>query len=160
MLVSELRWFHIFVWIFHEVAFAIALFITVVFWSLLPPSINPISINSHVINTIIMLADLFVCAIPFRLLHFYHVALCALAYTVFSLILHGVGFESAIYSVLDWVGRPGFSIGLVLISIFVGSPLSHLIGFGLYHLRWFIARRCSRPSGKPLRAEDNKAFSA
>ena len=147
--VSELRWFHNFVWIFHEVAFAMALFITILFWLILAPTYSieylsdPIrSINTHLINMIIMLVDLFLCDIPFRLLHFYHASIFGAVYGLFSLILHWAGYNSAIYPVLNWATGTGFAIGVVFGAVFVVAPLTHCIGFGLYHLRRFIAKKC------------------
>ena len=153
-----------------------ALFITVLFWSLLAPanlnaSVQPISINSHLINLIIILVDLFVCDIPFRLLHFYHTSIGAVVYIVFSLILHGTGYTSAIYPVLDWANRTGLAIGLAFGTVFVAVPIAHSIGFGLYHLRWFIARKCCKNKNSfslststtnqfQMKGKDNTAFSA
>ena len=124
-----------------------ALFVTILFWSLLAPadlnaSVELFSINAHLINLIIMLIDLFLCDIPFRLLHFYHVSISGAVYGLFSLILHWTGYNSAIYGVLDWASGTGLAIGLVLGSIFVAVPITHCIGFGLYHLRRFIAQKC------------------
>ena len=154
-------------WIFHETAFAIALFITVAYWALLDANTSPISINVHAINLVIMVVDLFLCDIPFRILHFFHVSLVGVAYTVFSLILHGAQYTSAIYPILNWVERVGFAVGLSLITIFIALPIVHLIGFGLYHLRSFIARQCvSKDTFTPAsnehekKGEENEAFSA
>ena len=155
-------------WILHEVSFAWALFITIAYWALLDANTGPFSINRHAINLVIMIIDLFLCDIPFRIWHFYHGSFGAAVYTVFSLILHGAGYTSAIYSVLNWASRIGFTIGLVLLTILVFIPITHLIGFGFYHLRWYIARSClenKERSNKPDNAiassgEVNNAFTA
>ena len=112
------------------------------YWTLLDPNLSSLSINTHLINSIITLIDLLICKIPIRILHFYHLCLCAVVYTIFSLILHGAGYESRIYPVLDWANRVEFSIGIVLIMILVAAPIAHMLVFGIYKLRVFIASKC------------------
>ena len=93
-------------------------------------------------NSVTTLIDLLICKIPIRVLHFYHLCLFALVYTIFSLILHGAGYESRIYPVLDWVNSAGSSIGIALIMILVAAPIAHMLVFGIYKLRVFIASKC------------------
>ena len=156
-------------WIFHEVAFGMALIITVAFWALLSPSLSPLSINAHAINLVIMFLDLSMSNIPIRLLHFYHVSLAGVTYTIFTLILHGAGYESAVYPNLDWVGSPVAAAVLAIILIFIAAPIAHFICFGLYHLRLFIARKILGENAAPAiplagpnlprgSGNDNKAF--
>ena len=116
--------------------------ITVAFYTLLRPNFTALSINTHAINLVIMILDLSISHIPIRLLHFYHVSFAGIVYTVFSLILHGTGYESSIYpNVLDWTNSSGFSIGMCFIIILVIAPVVQLIAYGLYQLRSFIGRK-------------------
>jgi len=169
--ISELRWFHKFVWIFHEVAFSFALYITVAFWSFLDRNTSALSVNVHAMNLVIMVLDLFISNIPIRILHFYHASLGGVVYTIFSLILHWAGYTSdrPIYPILDWSGRTGLAIGLALITIIIALPIAHLIGFGLYNLRCYIAQQClsnRHPSTQESttnyqrRGEENQSYTA
>ena len=85
-----------------------------------------------------MFIDFILNRIPIRLLHFYHLSIFGAVYTIFSLVLHWTGFNSAIYPVLDWANRTGFAIGLCLIIIFVVCPIVHFILYGIYKLKILI----------------------
>ena len=135
---TELRWFHKVVWILFEVSFGGAIIITVAYWSLLADNPNKFDINNHAINTVIMFIDFVFNKIPIRLLHFFLLSFLAVVYTVFSLILHWTGYNSAIYPVLDWTNRSGFALALTLIIIFVVSPIVHGAIYGLYKLKELI----------------------
>ena len=139
----NLRWFHKIVWILQSVSVNGAIIIGISYWSLLSNGEETASsINSHAINIVIMIIDLFLNDIPVRLLHFYHSSLYTFVYSVFSLIVHASGYTSAIYPVLDWQNNVGMAIGLCLGITFIASPVVHaLVFFTFYQLRLFIAQQ-------------------
>ena len=143
--ILELRWFHKIVWILHEVSVGFSIIVTIAFWTLLSQRIHLtiFSFNAHLFNTILMVTDLFLCEIPFRILHFYHSVLAAIVYTFFTLVLHWSGYVSEIYpGVFDWANRPLATLAFCLVMTAVVTPLGHVIfGFGLFKLRLFIVEK-------------------
>lgn len=124
--------------------FSIEILVTIVYWSFLSnrgatsPAAN---VHQHLMNTILMIIDLFINAIPIRLLHAIYAMLYGVTYTLFTLILHGAGVMSVYYpGLFDWRALPGASTGLCLGLIFAGVPIMHSVVFGLYHLRMYLAR--------------------
>ena len=145
----DLRWFHKVVWILFEVSCGVAFIITVAYWSLLEINLSPFSINNHLINAIIMLLELLVNRIPIRILHFYNLFFFSIIYIVFSLILHGSGFSSAIYPVLDWEQNWRLALGLALGIVLLVAPLVHLIVFGIYSVRKAVASKSKKTTFFP-----------
>ncbi|XP_078487924.1 protein rolling stone-like [Ciona intestinalis] len=141
------NWGSAIVWILINVAFSAALVTDLLYWALLSSGTNssrlaePFNVHSHAINLLLLIIDIFVTSYPIRLLHFIYPVGYGLVYTSFSLILHGSGFTSAIYSLLNWATSPGIAAAACFGVSFVAMPLSHLLLWGLYHLRTFIARK-------------------
>ena len=118
-------------------------------------NINPFSINNHAVNSVIILCDLVLNNISVRILHFYNLCLFASVYIAFSLILFGVGFESAIYHVLDWKENTNFAIGLSLAVMFLISPIAHLVIFAMYSLKKFVYQKiCKTKKGAKVQVEN------
>uniref|UniRef100_H2ZLY3 Uncharacterized protein n=1 Tax=Ciona savignyi TaxID=51511 RepID=H2ZLY3_CIOSA len=138
-----LQWFHKFLWILQIVATDASLIITILYWALLTPNFSVFSINNHAINFVIMFIDFFIVAIPTRLLHFIYVSLFALVYIVFSLILHGSGYESAIYPVLNWSTNPGISAGISVGAVIVAPPIVHGLYWCVFQLRTFLGKKAN-----------------
>jgi len=149
VLCLDLRWFHKVVWILFEVSVGVAIIITVAYWSLLEVRFSSFSINNHLINTVIMLLELFVNRIPIRILHFYNLFFFSIIYVVFSLILHATGFSSAIYPILDWEQNWRLALGLALFIILLVSPVVHFTVYGLYVIRKILAFRLNKTSNSP-----------
>ena len=99
------------------------------------------SIEKHTMNTVFTVLNLLVSAKPVRLLHVYHPIIFIFIYGLFSLIYQSVTGD-AVYSILDWLGNPGPTIGYILVLFLVALPLGHAILFGLYQLRLIIAKKC------------------
>ena len=78
-------------------------------------------------------------AFPDRFFHFVYTVLYGILYLVFILILHFTGFNSQVYSVLDFENSPGTAAGWSVLAVLVIPFVFHTILFGLYHLRAFIA---------------------
>ena len=125
----------------------------IAFWGIIAPFIsanfasnlaNPINIQEHAINYILLLIDLFVNNIPLRLMHFVYPIGYGLVYTLFTVMLWAAGVTPSVYGVLtDWGNYPGIAALVTLILSFIVSPLFHVLWhFWLYHLRAGIAKRC------------------
>lgn len=145
-LLEKLCWYYTLIWLVHTTALDGSIIITITYYALLTPVFSSTSINNHLINTVIMLIDLFVIAVPVRLYHFVYMSLYALTYTIFSLILFGTGYNTAIYGPLDWEMGPGLAAGLAIGLILLGSLIAHTIMYGLYRLRVLLASKCATQS--------------
>ncbi|XP_078487925.1 protein rolling stone-like [Ciona intestinalis] len=131
------------VWILFDVSFSVSLVTNVLYWSLLRVGsvdlITSFNIHSHAITFVMLLIDVFIIAYPIRLLHFLYGMCYGLVYTAFTLILHGSGYISAVYELINWDKGARIATAICFVSSFVAIPLVHLLAFGLYHLRCFIA---------------------
>ena len=128
-------------WLSFSITSDIVIVGSVLFWALaaptLPPSAfkEPIIYHLHLVNLIFILLDIFMIAMPVRLLHFVYSVLTVLVYVLSTLILHWARIRSDIYpGVLDWLVNPSKAI----LYCFLGVGLvivAHVFVFGLYKLR-------------------------
>nr|ACO14865.1 rolling stone [Caligus clemensi] len=150
-------------WAIGNMAFAVALFITIVYWILLHPYVlktNMLKTSAarafnffmHAVNTISVIIDFFICDRPWRVLHFYFPVAFGIWYLFFSLIYWaagGTGFclpqkqqdgtteivcNPFIYPILDYENHPGMAAG-VIIGGTLFLPVLHTFYFLLYQLR-------------------------
>ncbi|XP_019696114.1 protein rolling stone isoform X2 [Harpegnathos saltator] len=98
-------------WFLYVVATNIAIGVTVCYWSIVyDPKIHhldPLNIMLHVCNSVLILIDLFVTSIPFRLRNFWWCLSFVMFYLVFSVIYYAAGGLNKqgyhyIYKILDW----------------------------------------------------------
>ncbi|CAK8681548.1 unnamed protein product [Clavelina lepadiformis] len=145
---KDLRWFHKVVWLVFEAVISGALITDILFWGLLSSRLSSqalahqFNIHEHVVAYLLLLIDLFINKIPLRFLHFPYTAGYGLTYAIFTLILHGAGVRSAVYPPLDWANSPGIAVLYSLVASLIAMPVAHILHWGFYHLRAFIARSC------------------
>ena len=98
----------------------------------------------HGVNTVSCLLDIMITARPIRVHHFYLAIIFGLYYTFFSLIYWAAGghglcrplqseqceYDPYIYPILDWDGKPGLAVGMILGSC-VLMPLLQAGWWGL-----------------------------
>ncbi|CAC5381219.1 unnamed protein product [Mytilus coruscus] len=134
-------WYIQLVWFLFETSNGIAISVTVGFYSALELSTHPASIEFHAINSVYVILNLLVCAKVINLFHVIYPMIFGIVYIIFT-IIYQLGFEeNPIYPILDW--NETFPTAVtVAVLIFVGIPIVHLVLFGLYKLRIFIARNC------------------
>ena len=90
--------------------------------------------HTHALNSLHVIADLLISAIPLRLLHFYHAVIVAVTYVLFSLAFTFSADEN-IYELLDWLNDPDGTVLLCIIVVVVVSPLVWLFMYALYRIR-------------------------
>ena len=103
--------------------------------------------HTHATNSIYVLLDLFVTAMPIRLLHFYFGAIYAVLYITFSSVYTlsgGSNYSNQpyIYRFLDWVNQPDRAAIYSMGSLFLAAPGVWFLQFCLYQLRLSLARNC------------------
>ncbi|CAH1244009.1 Hypp7196 [Branchiostoma lanceolatum] len=138
-------------WVLYNVACGIGLYITIAYWSLLAVDNGPHSVLTHAINCVVILIDVAVSSLPFRLLHFVYPSAFGLAYVIFTVIYWAAGGTDTlnrpwIYPVIDYGGNPAMAAGVAAGSVLVAIPLCHVILFGLALAREMLSGRLKRRS--------------
>jgi hypothetical protein len=105
-------------------------------------SLDFVNAHNHIVNSVVVFADLAIAAHPVRLLHLYQPVLFAIVYAVFSAVYFLFGGtnrqgDSKIYPLLNWQ-RPGLAIG-ALIGACLLLIILHTLVWLFYLLRKKIA---------------------
>ncbi len=116
--------------------------VSIVYFSALYPQIyhpgefpNYIDFNFHGINSLIILLELLISALPIRILHFIFVIIWGTAYLIMSLFIYFFYNKKPIYpKVLDW-NHPGSTAIIVCGLLFLCAPLMQCTLFAMYRLR-------------------------
>ena len=137
-------------WVLYNMATVLAIGISVLFWSLLydPDTVDEldyevdggVNLNTHAINGLVALIDIFVTGIPIRLLHIVYPVAFTSTYVVFTGIYHAfngtdVNDDPYIYPVINYGDYPGTATGVVFAVTFVFIPLLYLFIFSMYLTR-------------------------
>ncbi|XP_059153671.1 protein rolling stone-like [Physella acuta] len=148
-------------WFLTTLSFDTAVVVTILYWTLVYTGrLGPLSMVTHAINSVYVISDIIIYAIPVRIFHVVYVALYALLYAIFSVIYYvckGTNTKSLpyIYKALDWSNTLP-TLGLVAAVIFVAIPLIHLFQFALYTLRTYVHGRCeAERSVAPVSIKEN-----
>lgn len=129
-------------WILHSVAVDVTFSVSILFWFGKLPCKKVLPLYTdliHIWNTVLMLMDFFVVAIPIRILHVYASIIVASIYAVFTYVyyyLGGVGShkQHALYPLLDWKNDVTKAL-LVVIGSLVFLVVFRFVIYGMYRLR-------------------------
>ena len=101
---------------------------------------------THLANSVYVLLDLFITAMPVRLFHVIYPSIYAVVYCVFTVIYWAAGGVNDsgfhyVYKSLDWnnAGSAGPTVAGVA---FIGVPLVHLVFWSLHMMRVAIYANC------------------
>lgn len=140
----QLPWYFKITWILYGIASSAAVMVTAVFFIFLWPMMNSaggidmMNLQLHGINSVIIIIEHFVSAVPIRLYHYIYPLIYGLMYLIFSLIFWAVDHNHVIYpEVLDW-NKPGPTVVMVVILAIVVLPLLQLFYFVVYKIKIFI----------------------
>ena len=105
------------------------------------------SINSHALNSFIVLADLLLSRAPMRVHHFLYTFLFVLAYVIFTVVYWAAGGQNHLgqdftYPLLNYSEHPGRAALVMLVVMFVGTPLLQLLLYAIFRLRQWACGRC------------------
>ncbi|XP_035700178.1 protein rolling stone-like [Branchiostoma floridae] len=147
----RIPWYYKGYWVFYNMVFSAGLYITIAFWALLANDEGTFSILFHAINSVVIVIDVVVSGLPYRLLHFVYPSAFGFAYMLFTVIYWAAGgtdfFDRPwIYPVIDYGGKPGLAAGVAAGSVLVAIPLCHVILFGLALAREMLSGLVRRPS--------------
>ena len=137
-------WYQKVYWVLYSVTITVTIFAIIAYWGLVyDPVIEPITyanLLKHLITGVMAVVDLFVTAIPIRVLH----VIYPITYTVIWILFGGIYYVAGgtdvygnryIYEVLNYETYPARAIGLAIVVAFVCIPALYLCVFGLYLLR-------------------------
>ncbi|XP_052075034.1 protein rolling stone-like [Mytilus californianus] len=165
---SDMPWYLKVDWVFFNVSNSVSILVAMMYWGLIYSSsstITAVNIETHGLNMVYVLVNLFLTGIPVRFYHLFHPMVFGTTYIVFSIIYEVSGGTNAqnksyIYSTFDW-SNTGFTSGLSLITVLVAIPVCHIILFLLYLLRIFVNKKFCFPTEIQNKATsvDNKSFS-
>ena len=145
---DALQCHHKLFWFIHAIAATAGLFITAGYWSVLygDDPVDANNITKHALNSVFMVIDTSLSAIPVRLLHFLYVLLYFLIYLVFTAIYWLLGGTDSqgntyIYKNLDYEDFRPINGVLLVVFLLVVLPVLHLMLFGIAKLRDHLHRR-------------------
>lgn len=142
--VDSLPWLLKLVWVIYNMASTASLMVTLVFWTLLYPQMDlkglafVINFMLHATNSIVIIFEHILSAVPFRFMHIIYPLIYAIIYVIFSGVYYAIDHRHVLYpNVLDW-SQPGRTTVVLLIVAFIIFPLIQLFFCGIYRLRLFI----------------------
>ncbi|XP_014674408.1 PREDICTED: protein rolling stone-like [Priapulus caudatus] len=145
------RWYHTVTWLLYSASYPAALVISGGFWVLIHRRGDPIGLSAavtHASNSIYVLLDMCVSAVPVRVLHVWVPQCWCLCYAVFSFLYYlygGTGLYELpfIYPFIDYGETPGVAIGFLAVALLLLLPLAQVALYVMYMVRRFVyARAC------------------
>ena len=134
-------WYLKMTWMLFAVCSTLALFVTLMYFSALYPmlphgdSIQAPDLFLHGLNSVLIVLDICISAMPFRLFHMIYPALFGLVYVIFSIVLWTTDRSIVLYGrLLDW-NYPGTTIAVITGCLFIVLPILQFLLFTLYKIR-------------------------
>src|SRR6218665_3417685 len=133
-------------WFLFSVSSSAAFFVTIVYFTAIFPRrgvtyLAEDDVHQHVMNSVLVLLELAVSAIPVRILHVVYVMAYGALYMAFSAIYWAFDHSRVLYpGVLDW-NHPLTTIVVALVLSVVGFPILQCLLFAAYCLRLYIYDR-------------------
>ncbi len=160
---DETFWHQKIQWVLHNIGIVLAISVTILYWGIIynPDTVDQLNYDllggnnlvSHGINGLVALIDIFVCGIPFHLLHFIYPTIFASSYVAFTGIYFSVNGTNVndspyIYSVIDYNANPSLATGIVLSVAFLFVPFMYVIIYCMFLVRetllYFIRKLCCK----------------
>lgn len=128
-------------WCIYNIALPNAVLVTLIYWLVLYPQLQAIGfetsfidISLHGLNTVFMLIEQYLGAIPSRILHVYQPMLYGVVYVLFFTILWAInGDAEIIYRyILDWT-HPGYTVASIcgILLFFIATQLGLFVVYRL-----------------------------
>ena len=130
---------------FYIIASNNSFMVTIVYWSFLynGSKIRESDVAFHLLNSVFMLTETCLSAVPVRLLHVVYAELYGVLYLIFTVVYWRSGAtniigDNFIYPVLDYENKPYATAVFIIVYALAGLPASQLIIFGLFKLRHYL----------------------
>ena len=88
-----------------------------------------VTANTHLVNAIVALADIWICGIPIYTLQLIYIWIFGTVYVIFTGIYFEVSNGNIVYSVLNYGENLGLAVGIIILSGLVVFPAVHFIIF-------------------------------
>lgn len=138
-------------WVLYDIVSLGAFLVTLVYYAILwpnredkgPAQLDDIQV--HGVNSVLILIEHCLSAVPVRILHVIYPMIYGLIYVIFSIFLWVSDNNHISYpEVLDW-NDPGQSILMIVAIAIVVFPLLQLIFYCIYKLKVYYLQRSVRP---------------
>lgn len=136
-------WYLCVVWALFSTVSTSAVMVTILFFAYVFPTMKNATMTSadtlqlHLFNSVIIIAEQMLTAIPCRLLHIIYPLIYGIIYVLFSLLYWAVDHNNVVYSVLNW-NNPGKTIGFAIFVFAVFTPSVHIFFFFVSRLKMYI----------------------
>ncbi|XP_048741364.2 protein rolling stone-like [Ostrea edulis] len=140
---TGMSWYCKLSWVLHNISHPTALLIALSYWTMLSNfyTIKIWTINKHGINLLYTFLLLIFTSKPIKFQHVYFPMVFSFLYLLFTW-MYFLATDDVIYSFLNW-NKPGKSIMLTILYVFVCTPLAHFSIFGTYKLKQYFKQKCS-----------------
>ncbi len=138
---NQLSWYQMLHWLLFTIGNEGAFLILVLYWSLIfhGETISGVNANTHLINGILSVLDLWVTGLPVNLLHFVYLMIFATIYTTFAGVYY-ISSGEIIYAPLNYTANAGAAVGLCLSVTFFLLPFLHSVFYVMYLCRQWLVR--------------------
>lgn len=143
---NTLSWYQMIHWVFYTIGNEFAFCIMVMYWTLIyrGGTIDGVNANTHLLNGILSLVDMWISGLPVNLLHFVYIMALSIVYSTFAGIYFIASGEIIYTGVLDYDNSPGAAVGLYLGLTFVLLPVLHSLMYLMYlGKQWVVYHSCA-----------------
>ena len=140
---NRIKWYQMIHWVLFTLSTDIAFTVTVLYWTLLyrGGDVGGASANTHLVNGIVAVAEVWISGVPVQLLHFIYPMIYAVVYSVFTGIYFAASGNVVYDNVLDYGEGLGLAVGVVVGVTLVFIPLVHFIFYLQYFAKnWILYR--------------------
>lgn len=166
---NELSWYQMIHWASFSMFGEVALIVTILYWAVLyTPGfpIDGVNANTHLINGIVSVVDVFFFGVPVSFLHFIYPMFFGAAFASFSGIYWSANGTNPvtggryIYSLLDYSNNTTTASIVVVLVVIIAIPLVHIVFYAIHLARFWLvyaifdSKKISCWGTKPLNAEE------
>lgn len=133
---NKLSWYQMVHWVLFTIGNEGAFVILALYWSLLyrGGDVNGVNANTHLVNGLLAVVDLWVTGLPVNLIHFLYLMIFSTIYSTFAGIYY-IYSGDIIYVPLDYRANAGAAVGLCLSVGFFLLPFIHSLFYLMFLCR-------------------------
>ena len=140
-------WYHKVLWVLYSIAVDNSPVVTVIYWTLLftGGKLELPDITFHLLNSVLMVTETCLSAIPVRFFHVIYAWAYAAIYLIFTIVYWQCGGTDIsgnkyIYPILDYDHGDPKEIVLIVVGYgLIGLPVAQFLIFGLFKLRSYVS---------------------
>lgn len=132
-----------------EMSTTMAVAITILYYALDTVTWSYSSIYAHLLNSVVMIIDLWLIAVPFKFYHFWASSVFSTCYIIVNVSIWAAT-SRVLYSAMDWGNKTGLAAGVSVGVILAGIPILHGLMTAISCLREFLGRKCCGESKRAV----------